>query len=276
LSVVKELQATQASPPDPHAPVERALQVGPEQQPDVHVDAHPVQTPFEQLSPPGQVPHSLPPLPQAPPVLPGWQRLAEQQPVGHDVPSQTQTLLRQRWPDAHAAPLPHLHSPADVHESAVTPHAAQVAPGVPQAESEREVQAPWSQQPSGHDVASQTQTSWEQCRPAPHAGPVPQWQVPVSSQVSVLTELHAWHVEPCTPHCASVRVSHVVPWQQPSGQDVASHTHRPLSQRCPAPHSAPPPHVQAPVVAEHPSALVASHATQALPAAPQVALEGGE
>ena len=71
LSAVDALHVTQASPPKPQAPIERALQVGPEQQPVVQVEAQPVQTPLLQLSPPGQLSHVLPPLPHAPPVLPG-------------------------------------------------------------------------------------------------------------------------------------------------------------------------------------------------------------
>ncbi len=98
LSATKVLHAVHASPEMPQALVERALHVGPEQQPPVHVCEQPVQAPTEQLSPPGQLWHWLPPLPQAPSVLPGWQTLPAQHPVGQVVPSQTQPPLRQRWP----------------------------------------------------------------------------------------------------------------------------------------------------------------------------------
>lgn len=39
---------------------------------------------------------------------------------------------------------------------------------------------------------------------------------------------------------------HVPPWQQPVGQDVASHTHAPPAQRWPAPHAGSLPHAHAP------------------------------
>jgi hypothetical protein len=175
LSAATVLHATQASPPKPHALVERALHVGPEQQPVAHVAAHPVQTPFMQLSPPGQLAHALPPLPQAPPVLPGWHVLPEQHPVAHDVPSHTQEPLRQRWPTTHAAPVPHMHAPLAEHESAAaTVQIPHFMPGAPQLDSDSAVHAPFMQQPVGHDVASQVHTPCEQCRPALHGAPVPQ------------------------------------------------------------------------------------------------------
>jgi hypothetical protein len=276
LSAVTVLHTTHASPPNPHALVERALQVGPEQQPVVHVDAHPVHTPDEQLSPPGQLSHALPPLPHAPPVLPGWQALPEQQPVGHDVPSHTHEPLRQRCPVTHAAPLPQLHSPAVEHESAsAAVHALHVVPAAPQADSESVVHTPWVQHPAGHDVASQRQTPCAQCRPGAQGAPAPHAQVPVASQVSASKESHAKHDEPAGAHSVSERVSHVVPWQQPSGHDIASHTHWPPMHRCPATQAALPPQVHVPPVEEHPSAFVASHAMQTLPPAPHVATLGG-
>jgi hypothetical protein len=105
--------ATHASPPKPHAVSERALQLGPEQQPVAHVIAHPEQAPFElQLSPPGHVAHALPPLPQAPVVVPGSQRLPTQQPDPQETRSQTHDPLRHRCPAVHAAPVPHWQAPA--------------------------------------------------------------------------------------------------------------------------------------------------------------------
>ena len=81
-------------------------------------------------------------------------------------------------------------------------------------------------------------------------------------------------VDPAPPQFVGERTSHVVPMQQPSGQDVASHTQLEPVQRCPSLHSAPPAHVQAPV-ALHPSALDESHGAQLDPWAPQVlAVEG--
>jgi hypothetical protein len=119
VSAIVVLHATQASPPNPHAASERELHVGPEQHPVAHVAAQPVQVPLEQLSPPGQLSHALPPLPHAPPVLPGSHVLPEQHPVGHEAPSQTHVPLRQRCPVTHALPPPHVHLPAAEHASAL-------------------------------------------------------------------------------------------------------------------------------------------------------------
>jgi hypothetical protein len=101
LSAVSMLHVTHAEPRAPQALVERALQVGPEQQPVTHVDVHPVHAPFAQLSPLGHIAHELPPLPQAPSVLPPSQAPFAQQPVGQEVPSQVHVPLRQCWPDMH-------------------------------------------------------------------------------------------------------------------------------------------------------------------------------
>ncbi len=279
LSAVKVSHTAHFAPPNPQALVERALHVGPEQQPVVHVAAHPVHTPAVQLSPPGQLSQALPPLPHAPPVLPGSQSLPEQHPVAHEVPSQTQEPLRQRWPVTQAALLPHVHPMVAEHESAsVDEQAAQVRPGAAHAASDRVVHTPWgppAQQPVEHEVESQMHTPCEHCRPGLHGAVAPQRHVPLPSQVSLDSESQVAHVEPAAPHWASVRVSHVVPWQQPSGHDVPSHTHRPAAQRWPATHGALPPQVHEPLVAEHPSASAASHAMHTLPAAPHAAAVDG-
>ncbi len=60
--------------------------------------------------------------------------------------------------------------------------------------------------------------------------------------------------------------------QQPSGQDVLSHTQAPPTQRCPSMHGPFAPHWHAPVV-EHVSARIGSHATHALLLTPHVATE---
>jgi hypothetical protein len=64
----------------------------------------------------------------------------------------------------------------------------------------------------------------------------------------------------------------MLPAQQPVGQDVASHTQAPATQRCPAPHATPAPHMQLPV-AEQPSDVVAPQVRHALPAVPQCMLD---
>lgn len=271
------LHATQASPPKPHAPAERELHVGPEQHPVAHVAAHPVHVPAEQLSPPGQLSHMLPPLPQAPLVLPGWHALPEQQPVAHEVPSQTHAPLRQRCPTTQAPPPPHVHLPAAEQASALPGvQAAQLAPAVAQAASAKGVHTPCEeQQPSGQDVASQAHTPCEQCSPAPHGLPVPHRQAPVASQLSLDNALHVTQDAPPVPQLVALRAWHAPALQQPLGHEVPSHTQSPAAHSCPPSHAVLPPQVHCPVVAEHPSALAASHAVQALPPVPQVAMLAG-
>jgi hypothetical protein len=70
-SALSGSHAVHASPPKPQAVVDRARQVGPEQQPVAHDDAHPEHTPVLQACPAGQLSHMLPPLPHTPLVLPG-------------------------------------------------------------------------------------------------------------------------------------------------------------------------------------------------------------
>jgi hypothetical protein len=50
----------------PHAPAPGAVQVGPEQQPFVHVTLHPAQAPALHTSVDGQLLHAFPPAPHAP------------------------------------------------------------------------------------------------------------------------------------------------------------------------------------------------------------------
>ncbi len=48
--------------------------------------------------------------------------------------------------------------------------------------------------------------------------------------------------------------------QHPDGHDVASHTHAPLTHRCPVPHAGPAPHRHAPPAQPSPRAPQAAHA----------------
>jgi hypothetical protein len=271
LSVVVWLHATQAAPPKPHAFGDRALHVGPEQHPVAHVCAHPVHAPDMQLSPPGQLAHALPPLPQAPSLLPGWHVLLAQHPFGHETPSQTHAPLRHRCPAEHAAPAPHLHWPPLVHESELfSAQGAHEAPGGAHAASDGVVQALPVQHPSGHDVASQTHTPCAQCSPCVQGNPVPHRHVPLVSHRSAASALHAMHDSPPVPQVAGPRTSHVVPLQHPAGHEVASQMHAPAMHRWPLLHAVFPPQVHAPP-AEQPSVSVASHITHAAPPAPHVA-----
>jgi hypothetical protein len=75
--------------------------------------------------------HAPPAVPQAVTTL-TLQVTPAQQPPGHDVPSHTQAPAAQRWPAAHALPVPHLQTPPE-QLSAVPAHGAQRAPPVPHA-----------------------------------------------------------------------------------------------------------------------------------------------
>ncbi len=72
---------------------------------------------------------------------------------------------------------------------------------------------PLSQQPV-HEVPSHTQLPDEQCWPAPHAGPVPHWQVPDEVQPSLTfgSQLVQEHT-PATHFCPGAHVAppHVGP-----------------------------------------------------------------
>ena len=128
-----------------------------------HVAAHPLQVPCVHVSPPGQLAQLDPPLPQAPTLLPGSHSPSEQQPVGQDTPSQTQTPFRQRCPVEQLGPPPHVHAPAVQLSESSDSHALHVSPATPHALREDGVQVPWLQHPSGQEVSSQVHTSFAQC-----------------------------------------------------------------------------------------------------------------
>jgi hypothetical protein len=144
------------------------------------------------------------------------------------------------------------------------PHAAGASPGrqVPSA----------AQQPPAHDVPSQTQALPMQRCPAAHAAPVPHRQSPTDEQLSA-PALQATQVAPALPQLASERVTQVAPWQQPLGQERLSQVHSPPTQRWPPTQAGPAPQAQAPPAVQV-SALAASHALQAPPAAPQLVSDG--
>lgn len=132
----------------------------------------------------------------------------------------------------------------------------------------------WSQQPWGHEVASQTQFPPLQRCPGPQAARVPHWQAPAALQVSAVLESQAEQAAPGAPQAASDRVVQLVPLQQPLGHEVALQTHWPCTQRCPPPQGALAPHRQVPPSPQV-SAVLLSHETQLAPAVPQ-ALSLGE
>ena len=86
----------QTAPPVPHVVIAVGLQVAPEQHPFAHVAAQPLHRPSVQDCPDGQTSQAPPPLPQEFALSPDRHIPFWQQPSGHDVPSQTQVLPRQR------------------------------------------------------------------------------------------------------------------------------------------------------------------------------------
>ena len=274
LSAREASQVTQAAPPVPHAMAEPAVvQVEPEQQPPEQLDelqsAHtpPAQEPF------AQVWQAAPPVPQAAMLFPARQVVPEQQPPGHEVASQTHAPPTQRAPSAHAAPAPQAQAPAAEQASAVRSQRAHVAPDGAQAVSERGRQVDPAQHPLGHEVASQTQLPPRQRWPAPQAEPAPQAHEPAAVQLSAVVGLQVVQAPPPVPQRASVAETQVVPSQQPFGQEVASQTQVPATQRRPAPHTGPLPQAQLPDGAQR-SVVSASQPTQAPPPSPQVSSEG--
>jgi hypothetical protein len=83
---------------------------------------------------------------------------------------------------------------------------------------------------------------------------------------------HDAQAPPTAPQLASDRVLQAPAAQQPLGQEKASQTQVPLTQRWPLAQAAPAPHAQVPEVVQ-PSAAALSQEVQAAPPAPQRASE---
>jgi hypothetical protein len=104
-----------------------------------------------------------------------------------------------------------------------------------------------------------------------HAGPKPQLQEPFEQLSAPDPQLEqAPPPEPQRLNDWPPNATQALPLQQPDGQEVASHTQLPATQRWPAAHADPRPQRQAPL--EHPSAS-APQSTQALPLEPQVVMD---
>jgi hypothetical protein len=81
---------------------------------------------------------------------------------------------------SQAGAAPHAQTPLLVHESDRSgSHDVQLRPDLPHDLSWETSQTPSRQQPLGHDTASHLHTPPVQCRPGPHAGPLPQEQMPL-------------------------------------------------------------------------------------------------
>lgn len=96
----------------------------------------------------------------------------------------------------------------------------------------------------------QTQAPPRQTWPEAQAGEPPHRQAPFTQELE-MAGLQTTQAAPEAPHAAVLVPGwHALPWQQPPGHDVASHTHVPLAQRCPAAQGAPAPHLQLPLMHE--------------------------
>lgn len=131
---------------------------------------------------------------------------------------------------------------------------------------------PPTQHPPGHDVALHTHAPPWQVRPAAHAGPPPQRHWP-PLHVSALLP-HGAQLVPAGPHAVALGAVHTPAAQHPDGQLVASHTHAPLTQRCPVAQGALVPQPQVPFARQR-SACVVLQVEHAAPELPQSAAVAG-
>jgi len=72
-----------------------------------------------------------------------------QQPLAHEVASQTQSPLTQRWPASHAGPVPQPHAPETQLSVVAVWQSTQTAPPMPHCEVAGAWQTPLKQQPPG-------------------------------------------------------------------------------------------------------------------------------
>jgi hypothetical protein len=133
----------------------------------------------------------------------------EQHPAVHVI------VQPEQAPAVHACPAGH-----GAHVLPPLPHMPSIVPG-------RHIGP--TQQP-GHEAASHTQVPLRHCWPDPHARTDPQVHAPAAEHPSAIARLHAPHVAPGAPQVFTENGVHASPLQQPSGHDVASHTHEPCAQ----------------------------------------------
>ena len=134
LSASVASQAAHEFPELPHwVMLSAVMQVLPEQQPLMQVEAQPAQTPEVQLSPAAQATHVEPPVPHWELLVVVTQVVPLQQPVAHEVESHTQLPPTQCCPAPQAGPAPQVQLPA-VHESDVIAlHVVHARPPAPHA-----------------------------------------------------------------------------------------------------------------------------------------------
>lgn len=184
-----------AEPPVPHALGEvPSSHVLPEQQPLGHELRLQTQPAVEQICP---APHAGPPRqvqapaalqaspvwPQpvhAPPAVPhsvvvcASQMFPLQQPLGQEAGVHAHSPPEQTCPVAQADEEPHEQAPPLQPSASVVGHALQAAPAAPHSPADGEVtHTPSSQQPTGHELASQTQAPPTHSCPEAQTGPEP-------------------------------------------------------------------------------------------------------
>lgn len=155
----------------------------------------------------------------------------EQHPFGQETLSQTQAPLTQRCPAAQAAFGPQVQLPL-VQASALAPQFRHAPPAVPHDAVAALTQlSPASQQPFGHDVASQTHALERHRCPIAQTAPNPQAQAPLAHR-SARAGSQEIHAEPSLPQAVAVGgLVHVDPEQHPLPQVTRLQLeHTPLTQ----------------------------------------------
>ena len=100
----------------------------------------------------------------------------------------------------------------------VASQVVQVAPATPHDASLGDWQAPFAQQPDGHESALHVHSPETHAVPAPHAGPAPHAHAPVSAQLSARDGSQLRQAAPPEPQVVDERGEQVEPEQQPLGQ----------------------------------------------------------
>lgn len=170
--------------------------------------------------------HVPPPLPHALNEVPGWQVLVlpSQQPVGQLVESQMHWLPLQRWPGAHAGPLPQPQPPSVPHAlvRGLVEQLAHMPPPAPHAVVVVGLtHVVPEQHPPGQLVESQMHAPPLHRWPAPHAAFPPHLQTPPVHWLAFAGS-HATHATPLRPHAPGVGAVQAPLEQQPLPHEAMS------------------------------------------------------
>ena len=159
-----------------------------------------VQTPSSQVSEvPVHATQAAPFFPQAVTLI-GWHTPAAQQPLGHEVASQTHAPPWHRWPEGQVALAPQPHEPSARQVLACEAlQAVHAPPSMPHWVADGAVQVVPLQHPVRQLVALHSQVPLTHCWPGAHAALVPQRQAP-PTQVDEVVGLQVVHARPPAPH----------------------------------------------------------------------------